>query len=105
MSYQQLTGVAVLAGLAVLAEMLAFVLPRAARGSVAFIPYLASVLIAPGWLAVFAIASVKALVETLSSSRRALILFNVAQHALTSAVAVAVYQVCGGASLLDYSTT
>jgi hypothetical protein len=102
-SAEQVVAVLLLSGLAVVAEMLVFLLPRA-KGSIAFIPYLASVLIAPGWLAVLAIAGVKALAETLSSARRAFALFNAAQHALTSAVAIAVYRLCGGEGLLAYST-
>jgi HD superfamily phosphohydrolase YqeK len=102
-SAEELTAVLLLAGLAVVAEMLVFLLPRA-KGSIAFIPYLAAVLIVPSWLAVVAIAAVKAIMETLSGARRFLVVFNVAQHALTSAAAIAVFLGLGGRSLLSYPT-
>src|SRR5688572_5953696 len=102
-SAEELTAVLLLAGLAVVAEMLVFLLPRA-KGSIAFIPYLAAVLIVPGWLAVVTIAAVKATMETLTGARRLLVVFNVAQHALTSAAAIAVFLGLGGRSLLSYPT-
>src|SRR5688572_10963848 len=74
-SAEQLTAVLLLAGLAVVAEMLVFLLPRA-KGSIAFIPYLAAVLIVPGWLAVAAVVAVKTAMETLAGARWILIVFN-----------------------------
>src|SRR5919197_186318 len=59
-----LTAILLLSILAVVAELLAFVLPNSARGSIAFIPYLACALIVPSWATVVAVAVVKAVVET-----------------------------------------
>src|SRR3982751_1395219 len=52
-----------LAVLAIVAETLAFVLPAKARGSIAFIPYLATVAIVSDWTAVLAVAAVKLVME------------------------------------------
>src|SRR3712207_96945 len=98
---EQVTAVLLLAGLAVVAEMLVLVLPGA-KGSIAFIPYLAAVLIAPSGFAVAAIVAVKVATETLLRTRRVFALFNTAEHVLTSAVTIAVYRLCGGESLLEY---
>ncbi len=57
---EAVAAVSLLAGLAVVAELLAFLLPRGAHGSIAFIPYLAAVLVAPSWVTVGAVVAVDA---------------------------------------------
>src|SRR5262245_31214893 len=71
--------VLLLAALAVIAEALTFLLPHAASGSIAYIPYLASVLIAPDWTTAAAVVAVR--IGTESVQRRPVDkqLFNVAQ--------------------------
>src|SRR5690242_20641176 len=49
--------------LALVAETLGLVLPNSARASLAFIPYLASVIVSPNWAAVAAIAIVRAIAD------------------------------------------
>jgi putative nucleotidyltransferase with HDIG domain len=93
--------VCLLSGLAVVAELLAYLLPRAARGSVAFIPYLAAVLIAPSWITVVAVVAVKAITERLVGIAAIKAAFNVAQHCLSLALAIVVYRTLGGVSFLE----
>src|SRR5690349_25037704 len=86
----ELFAVLLLSVLAIIAELLAFVLPNSARGSIAFIPYLACALVVPSWATVMAVATVKAAVETVRKSKISSILFNVSLHALTAFGAIAV---------------
>ncbi|HEX8724827.1 MAG TPA: hypothetical protein VF737_05495, partial [Gemmatimonadaceae bacterium] len=89
-----------LAILALLAELLSFLLPHNARGSIAFVPYLASVLIVPHWYSVIAIVVVTGLTQIATKNRFDRGLFNVAQHALTLAIAILVYLKLGGDSFI-----
>ncbi len=88
----------VLAVLALVAELLSFLLPHGARGSIAFIPYLASALIVPHWYSVVAIVVVSAITQIVIKSQFDRGLFNIAQHALTLGVAILVYRGLGGDS-------
>jgi putative nucleotidyltransferase with HDIG domain len=99
-SPEALNGLALLSAFAMVAEMLAFLLPHGARGSIAFIPYLASALIAPHWLSVVAIVLVATIVQASHRTRPEALIFNVAQQALTLAVAILAYQGLGGESFL-----
>src|SRR5688572_27429344 len=71
---------AFLSALAILSEMLAYTLAREGRGSVAFIPYLASVIIVPSWIAVVVVTLVKGLMELVSHVDRRKALFNACSH-------------------------
>jgi putative nucleotidyltransferase with HDIG domain len=99
-SAEAVMAVSLLSGLAVVAELLGFLLPRAARGSVAFIPYLAAVLIAPSWITVAAVVGVKAITERITGQQAIKAAFNIAQHCLALALAVLVYRSLGGVSFL-----
>lgn len=92
--------VALLCALAMMAELLGFMISDAATLSVAFIPYLATVLIAPNWQALTAVVAVKALTEFFARTP-VKALFNIAQHAVASALAILIYCGLGGASLLE----
>jgi putative nucleotidyltransferase with HDIG domain len=94
------TAVAVLGGLAMIAEMLAVLLPHGAAGSLGFIPYLSAALIAPHWLSVFAIVVIATTVQFSRRSGIEKFLFNVSQQALTLTVAILAYQGLGGQSFL-----
>lgn len=89
-----------LAILALLAELLSFLLPHNARGSIAFVPYLASALVVPHWYSVVAIVIVAGLTQVAAKSRFDRGVFNVAQHALTLAIAILVYLKLGGDSFI-----
>jgi putative nucleotidyltransferase with HDIG domain len=89
------------ATLSMLSELLAY--EKAGRretGSIAFLPLLAAVIVAPSWLSVVASALANAVVQIVR--RRVLLknLFNVAQTALAVSLAIVAYLLFGGQSLL-----
>lgn len=102
-SRTELTAVAFLSALAVGAEMLAFVLSRKTRGSIAFIPYLAAVLIVPSWVAVVSVIIVKLAMEGFARIDWFKAAFNAFTHGITLACAIGVYTALGGRSLLELS--
>jgi putative nucleotidyltransferase with HDIG domain len=87
--------------LAITAELLAFVLPRGARGSVAFIPYMATVLLEPSFAALATIAIVKAIAEVAGKRELQRQVFNTAQLVFTFAATILVYRTLGGVSMLS----
>lgn len=100
----ELSAVAMLALLAAVAETMGYVLPRAAKGSIAFIPYIGAVLVAPGWPTVAAAAVVKFLVEACSSREPIKKLFNVAQLIASLAAAILVFRALGGEAMTPGAT-
>jgi putative nucleotidyltransferase with HDIG domain len=74
-----------------------------ASGTIAFLPYIGAVLLAPNWIAPIAVTTAVALSELLARKRRdALkVVFNVAQYCAATAAAALAYHVLGGLSLLD----
>jgi HD-GYP domain-containing protein (c-di-GMP phosphodiesterase class II) len=88
------------AALGIFAYALAHTLTAGAGGSIAFIPFVASVALAPSWTTVVAISIAVTLVE--GALHRAFLkaVFNVAQTTLAVGTAVATYQITGGQSLL-----
>ncbi|MDE3172813.1 MAG: HD domain-containing protein [Gemmatimonadota bacterium] len=97
---QGVKAILTLGGLAVVAEMLAFLLPHGARGSIAFIPYLTCVLVVPHWSALIVIAAITTVSLLIRQVRPEELLFNVSQQTLTLAIAILVYQGLGGQSFL-----
>lgn len=73
---------------------------RSEAGSIAFLPILASIIVAPSWITVLSVGLATGLVEL--ASRRALIkgTFNVAQAVFWVSVAILAYAGLGGTSLL-----
>ena len=96
----ELFAVLLLSVLAVVAELLGFVMPNSARGSIAFIPYLASALVVPSWPTIVGVVGVKALVEATRRSKLSVTALNVALHAFAVSGAIWVYSFFGGRSLL-----
>jgi putative nucleotidyltransferase with HDIG domain len=94
-----------LAALAILSEVLAFLLPRATRGSLAFIAYLAMVVLVPSWVSALAVLIVKAATESRARIPRHKAVFNVAQHIIGMSLAILLYRSLGGVSLLDIAPT
>lgn len=88
------------ASLSVFAHLLHYQLARGAKGSIAFIPFLTTIVLVPSWLAVVAIACAATLVELVVRRPPVKALFNVAQHALGSALAVWTFSYTGGDSAL-----
>jgi putative nucleotidyltransferase with HDIG domain len=99
-STQDVQALGFLSVVAIVSEMLAFALAREGRGSIAYIPYFASVVLVPSWLAVVVVALVKLLMELLSRIDPRKAIFNAAAHGLTLAGAIGLYLALGGTSLL-----
>jgi len=99
--HQETTAVFVLAALALVAEMLMFILPKGAHGSISSIPALAAVLVSPSWQAVAAIAAVKTLVEAVRRVEFEKAVFNIAQYALSFGLAAYVFLKYGGQPLFQ----
>lgn len=97
----ELFAVLLLSVLATIAELLAFVLPNSARGSIAFIPYLACALAVSSWPTLVGVAVVKALAEAARKSRISITLLNIALHVLAVGGAIWIYTFLGGHSLLE----
>src|SRR5205823_11449842 len=97
-SSEEFFAILLLSILAIIAELLAFVLPNSARGSIAFIPYLAAALVVPSWATIVGVAVVKAVVEATRRNKLSLALLNVALHALTVSSAIWLYELLGGSS-------
>jgi putative nucleotidyltransferase with HDIG domain len=88
---------------AIVSELLAYTMAREGRGSIAFIPYLASVVIVPSWPAVIVVALVKGMMELVSRVDPRKAVFNASAHGLTLAAAICIYLMLGGESLLGMS--
>jgi hypothetical protein len=99
------TPILLLGALAIVAELLAYVLSGSATGSIAFIPYLATVLIVPGWPALAATTCIKVVLHAARRTPALKAAFNIAQHALTFSLAVQIYLVLGGVSLSRFENT
>jgi len=98
---EHLPSAACFAALGVLAHMLAHRLPRGASGSIAFLPFLAIVLVTPSWAALLAVGGAMASVELFNGKQPIKSVFNVAQVTLAVATCVIVYQLLGGEPLRD----
>lgn len=101
LSASEVSAIVVLAVLAAIAEFLTFGLPRESEGSLAFIPYLAAVMVVPSWGTVAAATSVKLLSELAVRREWPKRAFNVAQLTLSLACAIAVYRMLGGEGMLS----
>ena len=93
--------VAVLAIVALTAEVMAYLLPRGAAGSIAFIPYMATIMLVPNFAALVAIVGVRMLIEISRKSGALKLVFNTSQQLLTHAIAIVLYRIAGGSSLLE----
>jgi putative nucleotidyltransferase with HDIG domain len=90
-----------LCGLAVTAEALNYLLPKAATGSISFIPYFSAAIIAPNWTSVFSVVLVKAGIEVWRRKPAIKTLLNVSAYALMQLVAITVYTGFGGVALRE----
>jgi putative nucleotidyltransferase with HDIG domain len=102
---ESLAAIGLMAVLALVAEALAISQPLSSTGSIAFIPYFATVLVAPNWLALLVVATIRALADVMAKRDRVKTVFNAAQHALVLAVAILISQQLGGTSLLNLRST
>ncbi len=76
---------------------------KGAIGTIAFLPFLAIVVLSPNWMAMVAVGSAMIVGEFFA--RRTLIkaVFNVAQFVLSTSICVLVYQFLGGTSILEFA--
>jgi hypothetical protein len=92
-----------LAVLGFAAHMLMHELPRGGRGTIAFLPFLSAVLLAPSPLVVLAVATAVWLGEWRTNRELLKRVFNVAQMSFAVAAAMLTYTAIGGQPLLQTS--
>ena len=90
-----------LALFALTAELMAFLLPRGASGSIAFVPYMTAVMLVPNFAALLAIPAARFLGEAAKRKDPKKTLFNVAQLTLAYSIAIIAYRLMGGRSLFE----
>lgn len=100
------TDALMLCSLAVTAEFLSYVLPKAATGTIAFIPYFAAAIVAPNWTSVLGVVVVKIGVEVWRRKPVIKAVLNISAYALMQLVVITVYTGFGGVALreLDHLT-
>lgn len=95
---------ATLAALALTAELLAYLMPRGATGSIAFIPYIAIVLLVPNYSALAAIVCAGVIGQLARQRNPVKFAFNCAQLAISYGGGIAAYRYLGGVSLFELQT-
>lgn len=90
-----------LALLALLAELMGFLLPQGATGSISFIPYIATVILVPNAAALVAVVGANTVAEIAKRRGWLKVFFNSAQLVLSYAIAISAYRYLGGRSLLE----
>jgi HD-GYP domain-containing protein (c-di-GMP phosphodiesterase class II) len=83
-----------------LASLLSYMPAQDRSGSIAFLPFLASVVLVPNWLSVAGAVIAHLLTELVSGRAPIKALFNTMQGAIACATAILVYSLLGGHSLL-----
>jgi hypothetical protein len=94
-------GTLFLAVLGVISQFLVFKLPVAGLASISFIPFLAVALVAPNWIAVAVVAAANIFTEILNRRVAQKAIFNVAQMTLATSLAILVFNLLEGHSLLE----
>src|SRR5215218_9465785 len=93
--------VGTLALLALTAELMGFLLPRGAAGSISFIPYMTALMLAPNFSALVAVGGANAIAEIAKRRGGLKVLFNSAQLVVSYGLAILIYRALGGQSLFD----
>jgi putative nucleotidyltransferase with HDIG domain len=93
--------VLLLCSLAVAGEVLSFMLPYKAIGTIGYIPYFAAAILVPGWPSLVGVAIVRIVMELRVSRESIKKTLNIASYLLMEATAVIVYLRLGGISLHD----
>jgi putative nucleotidyltransferase with HDIG domain len=96
---EELTAIVVLAALAVLAELLSFLLPKGVVGSIGAMPILAATLISPSWSLVAAVAVVMMVAQVVRRSEFPKAVFNIGQYSFSFGLGAFVYLQLGGVPL------
>lgn len=90
-----------LAAFAVIAELFEYRMPEGGSGSIAIIPILAIVLVAPSWQGVVVVTGCEIIHQAIKRRVLQKAVFNVGQAVLSISVAVVVYTTAGGRSFAD----
>lgn len=98
-SSAMLSDALILCALAITAELLSYLLPRSATGSIGFIPYFAAAIVVPGWPSVVSVILIKSVSELWARRAPIKALLNISAHAVMELVAVSVFLGLGGKSL------
>jgi putative nucleotidyltransferase with HDIG domain len=93
--------IAILTAFALTGELIAFLLPRGASGSIAFVPYMTAVMLVPNFAALLAIPAARFLGETAQKKDPKKTLFNIAQLTLAYSIAIIAYRALGGRSFVE----
>jgi putative nucleotidyltransferase with HDIG domain len=94
--------VILLCSLAFVAEMMTFVLSRSLAGSIAFIPYLALIIVAPSWLSLAGSSGIRLLADRRREPCK--VFFNLAQQGVTFSLTALLYRFLGGVALYELKT-
>ena len=98
---QMLVDAVILCVLAIAGELLGYMLPHRAMGSIGFIPYFAAAVLVPAWPSILAVALLRTGLEVFSPREGVKRLLNIGSHTLMEATVVLVYTSLGGTSLLN----
>jgi len=77
--------------------------PKGATGSIAFLPFLAAIVLSPNWVSLAAVGSAMAACEIFGRKPPIKLVFNTSQVVLSAAITLLVYRYFGGTSVLTYS--
>lgn len=91
--------------LGLLFQLVTYRKSKGAIGSIAFLPFLAVVVLSPNWAAVVAVGATMAVGESFARRTPIKAVFNVAQFALSTSICVLVYQSLGGVSIVEFTTS
>jgi HD-GYP domain-containing protein (c-di-GMP phosphodiesterase class II) len=91
-----------LSSLGILAHVLVYNLPVGGAGSIGFIPFLATALVTPNWIAVTAVTGAVVVTEYIGKRGTMKQVFNVAQMSLATSLGILAFLAGGGRSLLEF---
>jgi putative nucleotidyltransferase with HDIG domain len=94
----------VLTALALTAELMGFLLPRGASGSISFIPYMTTLLLLPNAAALLVIVFARTIAEAARRTAPLKLVFNSSQLLLAYGLALIAYRIFGGQSLFALSS-
>lgn len=102
---EMISSALVLCALAISAELLRFLLPVSATGSIGFIPYFAAAIVVPAWPSVVCVILVKSITELWQRRAPIKAVLNIAAHAVMELLAVSIYLALGGIALASISNS
>src|SRR3954462_8569730 len=100
LDHDKTIAVIVLCCFALIADLLLFLLPQGASGSIASIPTLCVVIAVPSWQTVAVLAIEKAIAESARRADFEKAVFNIAQGAVAIGLAILVFTSMGGSAFI-----